>query len=448
MRLEERYRQEFAQSERLYARAVDVFPSGVTHDARYMRPFPVYVDKALGSKKWSVEGHELIDYWTGHGSLMLGHSHPDLVAAVSGQVHKGTHFGANHELELAWGMMVKKLVPGAEKVRFTGSGTEATLMAIRLARGYTKRDVVIKFASHFHGWHDAMTAGVYPPYDTPASIGIPHGVLADVEVAPPNDIKYLEDLLANKGSQVAALILEPTGGAWGTTPFTPGFLGELRELCTKHGVILIFDEVITGFRLAPGGAQEYFGVRADLCCFAKVLAGGLPGGAVTGPKEIMDILAYTEDAQRNRFAKFSHPGTYNANPLSAAAGISMLKQIETGSPCHQANESCSHLIDGMNQAMRDAGVKGCVYGEGSMFHIGFGIECGSDCRGCFADWEAFMKIPLGKIGNPFRHAMLIQGVDMLPNGGWLSAVHSREDLDRSVEAFAKALAMLQEEGIL
>lgn len=448
MNIVEQYQSRFNRSAQLYAESLKVFPGGVTHDARFMRPFPPYVDRAQGSRKWTVEGHELIDYWTGHGSLLLGHSHPNLLAAVDEQVKKGTHYGANHELELAWGRLVQELVPGAQRVRFTASGTEATLMALRLARAYTKKNVVVKFASHFHGWHDAMTAGVYPPYAVPSSVGIPPGIVADVRVVAPNDLDGLKSLFAQEAAEIAGIILEPTGGAWGTTPFVPGFLGALRELCSEYGILLIFDEVITGFRLAPGGAQEYFGINADLCCFAKVLAGGLPGGAVTGPAEIMDILAYSEDAEHNRFARFSHPGTYNANPLSAAAGVAMLEQVKTGEPCRLANSACAYLIDGLNQVFAETGVKGCVYGDGSMFHIGFGLDCATDCRDCFADWEVFMQIPLGRIGNPFRQAMLLAGVDMLPNGGWLSAAHSREDLDKTIIAFTKAIQMLQQEGIL
>ncbi|MBO8127105.1 MAG: aminotransferase class III-fold pyridoxal phosphate-dependent enzyme [Firmicutes bacterium] len=447
MSLAEQYQEKFRRSGELYTKASEVFPSGVTHDARFMRPFPVYVERAQGSHKWTVEGHELIDYWTGHGSLMLGHSHPDLVSAVSEQVRKGTHYGANHENELKWGQLVKELVPGAERVRFTSSGTEATLMAIRLARAFTGRKVIVKFASHFHGWHDIMTAGVHPPYDVPDSVGIPEEVFQNVRVAPPNEIDFLEKLFAEEGQKVAAVILEPTGGTWGTTPFIPGFLEQLRQLCTDHGVLLIFDEVITGFRLAPGGAQEYFNIDADLCCFAKVLAGGLPGGAVTGPKEIMDLIAYSDDPKRNRFNKFSHPGTYNANPLSAAAGIAMLEQIKGGEPSRLANAATKYLIDGLNQAFKATGVKGFAYGEGSMFHMAFGLS-GYESKQDFVNWRPLMEVPFGRFGDAFRQAMLLEGVDMLPMGGWLSAVHSCEDLDRSIEAFEKTLRTLKNEGIL
>ncbi len=446
MSVETQYREHFAKSAELYAQAVEVFPSGVTHDARYMQPFPIYVERAEGARKWSVEGRELIDYWTGHGSLMLGHSHPELVRAVSEQVQKGTHYGANHELELAWGQLVKELVPGAERVRFTGSGTEATLMAMRLARAYTERKIIVKFASHFHGWHDAMTAGVYPPYDVPTSVGVPPGALEDVRVVPPNDIAYLQRLFADEGDEIAGVILEPTGGAWGTTPFVPGFLEILRDLCSEAGALLIFDEVITGFRLAPGGAQEFFNLRADLCTFAKVLAGGLTGGAVTGPAEIMDILAFTSDSKRNRFGKFSHPGTYNANPLSAAAGIAMLTEIKTGEPSRLANANCAYLIDGFNQAFKETGITGFAYGEGSMFHFAFGLTGYAEKKD-FANWEPLMQIP-GQIAGPFRQAMLLNGVDMTGQGGWLSAVHTKTDLDITLEAFTKALALLKAEGVL
>src|SRR5687768_1661002 len=258
MTLQERYHAEFPHSCRRYEQARKVFPAGVTHDLRYMEPFPVYIDRQKGSRKWDVDGHELIDYWSGHGAMLLGHSHPDVVAAVQAQVEKSTHAGGCHDLEVEWGRLVQQLVPSAERVRFTGSGTEATLMALRLSRIFTGRPKFLKFAGHFHGWHDAVMPGAYPPYDSVAVAGLPTEVGEQTVVVPPNDLNLLEQTLTSD-LQIGAVIIEPTGGHWGQVPVRGEFLRELRKLTEKHGQVLIFDEVITGFRVHPGGAQAHYG---------------------------------------------------------------------------------------------------------------------------------------------------------------------------------------------
>ncbi len=267
------YRARHPKSLALWERSRKSIPGGVTHDSRHLTPFPVYVERASGSRKWDVDGHEYVDYWMGHGALLLGHCHPTVVAAIQAQAARGTHLGACHELEVSWAEWVTRLVPSAELVRFTMSGTEATHLALRLARAHTGRPKVVKFTGHFHGWHDGVAAGVHPPYEVPFSAGIPGTTLDQVLLCPPNDLMAVEAFLER--GDVAAVILEPGGGQAGTTPFVPGFLQELRARTTQHNVVLIFDEVITGFRYAPGGAQAYFGVTPDLTTLAKIVAGGL-----------------------------------------------------------------------------------------------------------------------------------------------------------------------------
>ncbi|MBY0515032.1 MAG: aminotransferase class III-fold pyridoxal phosphate-dependent enzyme, partial [Gemmataceae bacterium] len=279
--LADRYAAAFPGSRRRFEQAKAIFPCGVTHDTRMMDPFPPYVSHAKGAYKWDVDGHLLVDYFVGHGALLLGHSPDDVVAAVQEQVAKGTHPGACHDLEIEWGRLVQRLVPSAEKVRFTGSGTEATLMALRLSRLYTGRPKFLKFQGHFHGWHDYVVAAADPPYDATAVPGIPEAVTANCVAVPPNDLNRVEDALkADAG--IGAVILEPTGGHWGAVPIRGAFLKGLREVCTRHNRLLIFDEVITGFRVAPGGAQQHYDVLPDLTSMAKVLAGGLPGGCLGG----------------------------------------------------------------------------------------------------------------------------------------------------------------------
>ncbi len=279
--LADAFAQRFPQSLALARRAATVFPGGVTHDSRHFVPFAVGVERAEGAHKWSVDGHELVDYWMGHGALLLGHNDPQIAAAVQAQLERGTHYGASHPLELAWGELVLRLVPSAERVRFTSSGTEATLMALRLARAFTGRSRIVKFQGHFHGWHDYVAYGISPPFDAPNSSGIPAETLSTMLLAPPNDLAAVRAHLDAR-DDVAAVILEPGGGSNGLIPPDLDFLRGLRALTAERGVVLIFDEVITGFRYAPGGAQQRYGITPDLTTMAKILAGGLPGGAVAG----------------------------------------------------------------------------------------------------------------------------------------------------------------------
>src|SRR3954468_9964828 len=341
--LADRYAAAFPGSRTRFEAAKAIFPTGVTHDTRMMDPFPVYVTRGKGAKKWDVDGHELVDYFVGHGALLLGHSPDDVVAAVQEQVAKGTHYGACHDLEIDWGRLVRQLVPSAERVRFTGGGTEATLMALRLSRLYTGRPKFLKFQGHFHGWHDYVTVGSDPPYDSPSVPGVPDGVAANCVAVVPNDLNRVETALTSD-PQIGAVILEPTGGHWGAVPIRGDFLKGLRELCTRRGCVLIFDEVITGFRVAPGGAQQFYGITPDLTSLAKILAGGLPGGCLAGRAH---ILAYLEP--RPGKPKMKHPGTYNANPLSAAAGVTALKRVATGDPCRKANAAAVRLRNSLNE---------------------------------------------------------------------------------------------------
>ena len=209
--LQQQFESRFAGSRQLFQRAAEVFPDGVTHDSRRLEPFPLYIIRAAGSRKWDIDGHELIDFWNGHGALLLGHSPPDVVEAVRKQMERGTHFGACHELEVEWGEWVKRLVPSAERVRFTSSGTEATLMALRLARIFTGRAKVMKFTGHFHGWHDAVMPGAYPPYETLAVPGLPTEVSLQTVVVQPNDLNAVEQTLTSD-LQIGAVIVEPANG--------------------------------------------------------------------------------------------------------------------------------------------------------------------------------------------------------------------------------------------
>jgi glutamate-1-semialdehyde 2,1-aminomutase len=442
--LDEQFTQTHPRSRALYDKACEIFPSGVTHDNRFLRPFPLYVTHAQGSRKWDVDGHEYIDYWMGHGALLLGHNHPSVTQAVQEQVRKGTHYGACHELEVAWGDWVQRLIPSAERIKFTNSGTEATLMALRLARSYTGKKKVIKFEGHFHGWHDHVVEGVQPPYEVPVSPGLLDEIIGSTVLCPPNDPHALAQVLAGD-HDIACVIIEPTGASFGAIPTKGAFLRELRRITAAHGVLLIFDEVISGFRVSPGGAQAYYDVRPDLTTLAKILAGGLPGGAVAGRR---DILAYLEfkDRDWNRFKKIAHPGTFNANPLSAAAGAAALEVAATGEPQQHANGVAHHLRLELNRVIATRGVNWCVYGDFSGLHFLMDYE---PTPGVSFDPEDFrydyrqLKRGDAALQHAFRVAMILNGVDLPAGTALTSAVHTEADIEATVKAFDTAVSRLQ-----
>ena len=435
MTIHETFRAKHPKSAALAERARAAIPSGITHDIRHLKPFGVYVDRAAGTRKWDVDGHEYIDYWMGHGALFLGHCHPAVVKAVQAQVARGTHLGACHELEVRWAELVNQLVPSAELTRFTMSGTEATHLALRIARAFTGRSRILKFTGHFHGWHDGVAIGVNPPYEVPLSSGVPGATLDQVITCPPNDIKAVDTVLER--GDVAAVILEPAGGQSGTTPTIPGYLQELRALTQRHGVLLIFDEVITGFRYAPGGAQEYFGVTPDITTLAKIVAGGLPGGAVCGRRDVLSMLAYRGDATWDRAERVAHAGTFNANPISASAAIATLEQIGDASLQARTNKLGEELRRGLTEAMKRAGTPGTCYGEASIYHVSFEGKPG------LAGPDRPRRSALYHL---LRCALMNNGVDSSMNHGWISAVHSDEDLERTVKAYERAFGTMVAEG--
>ena len=432
------------RSAALYQESSRVFPSGVTHDVRYVTPFPVFVDRAQGARKWDVDGNEYIDYVMGHGALFMGHAHPQITAAIVEQAQKGTHFGANHERELEWGCRVKDLVPCAEAVRFTSSGTEATLMAIRLARAYTGRDRLLKFDHHFHGWHDAVSGVRAPEAENPESAGVPEATLSNTFSVPQGDISSVEERLA--GGDFAAVILEPTGASWGTQPLDPAFLSALRELTSRHNTVLIFDEVVTGFRVAPGGTQARYNITPDLTTLAKILAGGMPGGAVCGRADVVSMIEF-RDSPWNTRRRVQHPGTFNANPVSAAAGSAMLSMAATGEHHARADALNERLVAGLNEALAAAGIPGCAYGLASYFHITLGSEAARPEGGIEWPGPGLPPHMQPKLNGALKRAMINHGADLMGgSGGFVSGVHTEADIDATVAAFGVVLGELAAEG--
>src|SRR6266568_1413396 len=441
--IDEAFSRRFPRSAELYERSRKAIAGGITHDSRNFVPFPIYIERAEGARKWDVDGNELLDHWMGHGSLLLGHSHPKVTAAVAEQIHKGTHYGACHELEVAWAEQIVRLIPSAEWVRFTMSGTEATMLAIRDARAFTGHDLVIRFAGHFHGWHDYAMAGYQPPFDTSTSTGVPKVVAETMLVAYPNNIESVRQLLDAHPGQVAAVILEPGGGSNGIIPTDVAFLRDLRALTAERGVVLIFDEVITGFRSSPGGAQQLYGVTPDLTTLAKIVAGGLPGGAVVGKRDILDVQTFKGELHHDRFDRVLQQGTFNANPLSAAAGLNALQIVAEGWATEQANKAGEQLRVGLRDCLEKRGVAGAVLGEFSVFQILLGE--GMEEAAATTDVQRLMA-GRGAV-NTLRKAMLLNGVDLMRSGGFTSIVHGDQELNYTINAFDQSLEALQREGL-
>jgi len=377
----------------------------------------------------------------GHGSLILGHLHPSVMHAVQDQLSRGTHYGACSELEVLWAEKIAEMVPSAEKVRFVASGTEATMMAISLARTFTEKKKIVKFEGHFHGWHDQMSIGVIPPFDVPTSPAVPEEILNNIIVVPPDNLAVLESVLVQDRA-VAGLIMEATGGSSGTYPMFGEQLRRIRELTRQHGVVLIFDEVITGFRISPGGAQEYFDVIPDLTCLGKIMCGGLPGGAVVGKKEIMEMLESKGDPEQDRHRKIRHFGTQNASPLSAAAGLACLEIIAQGEIIPKTDFLAHKLRDALNTIIDQRDVNCCVYGFSSIFHTLLNHQCrkrgACDYQHCDYDYrKAYRRDPV--LLQLFWNAMVNRGVDSMVMHGTVSCAHSDEDIQRTAEAFDYAI---------
>jgi glutamate-1-semialdehyde 2,1-aminomutase len=432
----------------LAAKARAVMPSGLSHDSRHFDPYPLYVSRALGPVKWDVDNNKYVDYFGGHGALMLGHNHPAVMEAAHAALDRGTHFGACHELEVRWAELVTQMVPSAERVRFTSSGTEATLLALRMARAFTGRSKLVRFRRHFHGWHDHMTSGYTNHFDGTPTSGVLAGVSDNVLLCDPNDVEGITRIF-NDHTDIAAVILEPTGANFGKMPVLPSFLAVLRDLTRQAGTILIFDEVVTGFRVSPGGLQATLGVTPDMTTLAKILAGGLPGGAVVGRKDILDWLDFkvTKDAGREKIA---HLGTFNANPVSAAAGIATLEILATTDACARANAFGASVRAKMNEVLEDEGVKWAVHGSYSGLHIYTNPE-GADIVPSQFDAAAFIPKMIDKprgegITGQVRMGLLVNGVDINSGpSGTISAMHGEEEMAITVAAFRTTIRALRRE---
>ncbi|MDE2349950.1 MAG: glutamate-1-semialdehyde 2,1-aminomutase [Gammaproteobacteria bacterium] len=418
----------------LYAEACQFIPGGVNSPVRAFRGVggePVFFRRAAGARVFAADGREFIDYVGSWGPMILGHAHPDVIRAVQRTAADGLSFGAPTELETELARRVVSAVPSIELVRFVSSGTEATMSAIRLARGFTGRETIVKFEGCYHGHSDsllikagsgALTLGV------PTSPGVPRDLAKHTVTLPYNDAERLRDAFRQIGGEVACVIVEPVAGNMSCVPPAPGFLASLRAECDRAGALLIFDEVMTGFRVARGGAQELYGIRPDLTTLGKIIGGGMPVGAFGGRRDVMRQLAPEGPVYQ--------AGTLSGNPVSMAAGIATLDLIAVAGFHERLGKATARLTAGLEGAARRAGVAFTTNHVCGMFGLFFSGEPRID------RYAAVMACDAARFGR-FFHAMLDAGVYLAPSAfeaGFISAAHTDADIDATIAAAERAFA--------
>ena len=424
-----------SRSGELFAEALKYIPGGVNSPVRAFRAVggqPFFANRAAGAHVWDVDGNEYIDYVGTWGPAILGHAHAKIIAAVQDAARHGTSFGIPNPFEVEMARLICAAVPSVQKVRMCNSGTEATMSAIRLARGFTKRDKVIKFDGCYHGHVDSLLVKAGSgalTFGNPDSAGVPAAFTQHTIVVSFNDRQEIEAAFHANAGQVAAIILEPVPGNAGLYVPQPGYLEFLREITRKNGALLIFDEVMTGFRLAFGGAQELFSITPDISCFGKIIGGGLPVGAFGGRAEIMDCLA--------PLGPVYQAGTLSGNPLAMAAGITALKELQSSSAYAQLEKLGGELEGGMRDAAKAAKVAVQFNRIGSMF-------CGYFTEQPVHNLADAMKSDRARFAK-FFHGMLAEGIYFAPSqfeAGFLSAAHSSADIERTVSAAARVMKTL------
>ncbi|HXY62012.1 MAG TPA: glutamate-1-semialdehyde 2,1-aminomutase [Nitrospirota bacterium] len=424
-----------AHSKKLFEEAKKHIPGGVNSPVRAFRSVggePLFIKSAKGSKIVDADGKVYIDYVLSWGPMILGHSHPVVTAALKKAITNGTSFGAPTELEITLAKMVKKAFPSIELVRMVSSGTEATMSAIRVARGYTRRDKIVKFEGGYHGHGDSLLvkagSGV-ATFGLPDSPGVPADLAKLTITIPYNDVAAFKHIASHEGDQIACLIVEPVAGNMGCVPPEPGFLEGLRQVCDQYGIILIFDEVMTGFRVAYGGAQQLYKIKPDLTCLGKVIGGGLPVGAFGGKRAIMENIA--------PIGPIYQAGTLSGNPLAMTAGIETLKRLSKPGVYKVLEKSSADLQKGLGDAAEEAGVPITFNRVGSMFTGFFTDRKVKDFASAkTSDTERFGKYFL---------SMLKNGINLAPSqfeAAFLSLAHTKTDIHKTIEAARKGLKSL------
>jgi len=425
-----------SRNEALFAQAQRVIPAGVNSPVRAFRSVggtPRFFARGAGPHVWDADGKRYLDYVGSWGPLILGHAHPEVIAAVQKTAADGLSFGAPTALEVEMAEMLIRHLPSLELVRLVSSGTEATMSAVRLARGYTGRDTLVKFEGCYHGHSDALLVKAGSgalTFSNPSSAGVPEGAAADTLVLDYNDTEALERAFAREGDRIAGVIVEAVAGNMNFILPAPGFLETLRALCTKHGAVLIFDEVMTGFRVGPRGAQGVYNITPDLTTLGKVIGGGLPVAAFGGRRDIMQKIS--------PLGPVYQAGTLSGNPVAVAAGLATLKLLEAPGFFDRLGASTRALTEGISAAAHRHGIALRAQSLGGMFGLYFRAEVpGSYAEVMTSDTDRFSR---------FFHAMLDAGVYLAPSAfeaGFVSAAHSAQDIADTVAAADRALATLR-----
>ena len=421
------YRSKTRRSKRLFERAQRVFAGGVNHNARFYEPYPIFVKKAQRQHIWDEDGNRYTDFWMGHLALILGHSPKVVTDALDVQIGQGTQFGMGNRLSVELGEEIHKAVPSAENMRFCNTGAEATMYLVRLARAFTGKRVVVKMAGGWHGFNTELNKGVHRPFDRTESSGILEEEQEHVRSIRFNDLDAAEAEVKRARRDVAAIFLEPVLGAGGCIPADRDYLKGLRELADREGALLAFDEIITGFRLSLGGAQEWFGVRPDLATFGKIAGGGLPLGLVAGRRE---ILSLADPSRRDGFVSIGG-GTFSENPLTMAAGLATVRYLRShAKTLYPVLEDHGRMVrEGVDEAFAEEGVQTYTTGLGSMFQTHFGTNPRS------AEDVAAEDIRRTK---EYALSLISAGVFVLPGHlGGVSSSHSSKDIRRLIELSAE-----------
>lgn len=422
----------FALSKKLYKKALSVIPGGVNSPVRAFKAVggnPIFIEKAKGSRIYDADGNSFIDYVLSWGPMILGHAHPAVVRALKKAVEKGTSYGAPTALEVELAELVLEAYPSMDKVRMVNSGTEATMSAIRVARGFTKRDRIIKFEGCYHGHADGLLVKAgsgATTFGVPDSPGVPKSYAKNTITLPFNNINAVKRTIEKEWRSIACLIIEPVVGNIGCVLPRPGFLETLRKLTERNGIVLIFDEVMTGFRVSFGGAQSYYGIKPDMTCLGKVIGGGLPVGAYGGKKEIMSMVAPEGPVYQ--------AGTLSGNPLAMTAGIVTLKELSKAGVYRKIGKKSSMLEKGLVDAARRAGQSTRFYRAGSMFCTYF-----TDRE--VYDYDTAKMSDTGKFSK-FFSGMLQRGINLAPSqfeAGFMSLAHSDQDIEKTIKAAYEAL---------
>ena len=426
------YRQKTPSSRKLFERAKEVMPGGISHNIHFFPPYPFFVKRTKGSRIWDVDGNEYVDFWMGNYTHILGHRSPVVIRAIEKQLKEGIHWGLVYQKQVEWAELVKELVPSAEMVRFCCSGTEATMYAVRLARAFTGKRTILKIAGGWHGANPDLTSAIKAPYEREESLGLLREVEQFTKVILFNDLPRTLKVIHQTREDLAGVILEPVIMEGGFTPASKEYLQGIRTETQKRGALLIFDEVITCFRVALGGAQERFNVVPDLTTIGKIVGGGLPVGAVVGKREILERSS--PEKKRNKWERILiGGGTFSAHPLTAASGLAMLRYLRDHCrKVYSLLESKGEKVRrGIQEAFDQEGVNAVVTGIGSLFQAHFPFRKGETLN---SPHSIYRLTDIEKREVEFRIRMLTKGVHVMHGGGCLSIAHSNEDIEKIIEA--------------